>query len=78
MRERWTITFPAGVNSVSVTAFDPCALSTMPVETPMNWPVSESASAPTHRPARDMCSKPEPSGNSNDAEREPKLFPKNA
>ena len=56
MRDRSTNPVLAGVNSVSARASVPCALSTMADETPRKAPVSESASAPTHRPPRAMCS----------------------
>ena len=56
MRDASWIARPAGVNSVSARELEPCALSTMALETPMNEPVSENASAPTQRPARAMCS----------------------
>ena len=56
IREVTAMPVPAGVNSVSAWALEPCTLSTMPVETPVNTPVSPIAWAPTQRPPRDMCS----------------------
>ncbi len=77
MRERSTRVLPAGVNSLSLVASEPWALSTIALETSTTSPVSDSAMPPTHSPARDMCSKPSPSGNSNEGFLLAKLVPKN-
>ena len=72
MRERLRMALPVGVHSVLLTALVPWFSSTMPVET---CTAASRSRAPTHSPARAMCSKPEPSGNSNEGEREVKLLP---
>ena len=45
-----------GVNSVSSAEAPPCAASTSAVVTPVKAPLSSTALAPSHSPARDMCS----------------------
>ena len=71
------IWLPSGVYSVPAALAEPCEPSTAPVVTRSASPVPENCvRPPIHRPPRTMCSKPVPSGYSNDGDRETKLLPK--
>jgi len=65
----------AGVNSVAPALALPAKPSMAAVETPVKAPSSSTDSAPIHGPPRVRCWCPEPSGYSNDAERDVRFVP---